>query len=117
MRARLHSIHSSDIDDLDGWTPASADFAVPVRLSVGPDPGSGEESFDVVICSVEWLASQVARDGIVDGRHHFVVEGFDWPKLRHYFQRRAEACSGDSWHEIAEQLARIGYWELESYRP
>ena len=67
MRAQLHSIHSSDVDELDGWIPASADFAVPVRLIVGPTPGSGEESFDVVICSVEWLAGQVAHDGIVDG--------------------------------------------------
>lgn len=117
MRARLYSIFSSDVDRLETWSPVSPDFAVTVRLMVGPDPGAGEESFDVTVCSAAWLERRAAREGIVDVRHHVVVESFDWPKLGSYLQRKVEACSGASWDEVAGQLARFAYWEFENYRP
>jgi hypothetical protein len=117
MRARLHSIFSPDVDRLGDWAPASPGFAVTVRLMIGPDPGEGEESFDVTICNATWLAGRAAREGVVDVRHHVVVESFDWSKLRSYFERQVRACSGTSWDEVAERLARFAYWEFEDYQP
>lgn len=117
MRARLHSIFSSDVDHLEAWSPPSPDFAVTLRLMVGPDAGEGEESFDVTVCSASWLDRRAAREGIVDVRHHIVVESFHWLTLRSYFQRKVEACSGASWNEVAGQLGRFAYWEFEDYQP
>jgi hypothetical protein len=116
MKAALRHILSLDVPDLAAWTPPAADFAIGVRLLVGPVGAEGEESFDLTVCSPGWLAAQVRDGSIYDGRHHLVVENFDYALLESYLQRRVEACRGSSWDEVARQLARLGYWEFEDYR-
>jgi hypothetical protein len=107
---------SLDVEDLASWRPLSEEFAVLIRLLVGPDGMAGEESFDLVVCSGEWLAAQARRDGIVDARHHLVVAGFDWPRIVTYLERRVAECEGDTWRQVASKLARLGYWEFEDYQ-
>ena len=81
----------------------------------GPDDGPGEESFDFTVCSVGWLADQVRRDGLLDGRHHLIVEFYDWQVLRDFIERRVWRCEGPSWPDVTEKLARLGHWEFEDY--
>jgi hypothetical protein len=116
MRAALRHIHSLDVPDLATWSPPGADFAIGVRLLVGPHGAEGEESFDLTVCSPGWLAGRVREELIYDARHHLVVENFDYPLLKTYLERRVEACRGSTWNEVAQQLARLGYWEFEDYR-
>ena len=52
-----------------------------------------------------------------DVRHHLLMESFDWPTLSSYIKRRVHECEGATWREVAEKLARLGYWEFEDYRP
>lgn len=117
MRASTRSIFSSDIDDTASWSPDSEEWALRVHVVAGPADGPGEESFDLAICSGEWLAEQARRDGIFDPRHHLVVDGFKWPELYAYLQRRVEQCHGDKWEDVAQQLSRLGRWEFEDYAP
>ena len=117
MRAALRSLASYDVEDLSSWVPDSAEWAVGIRILAGPDDGPGEESFDVTVGSLAWLASRVRRDGVVDGRHHLFMESFDWPRLNSYIERRVQGCEGATWPEVAEKLARLGYWEFEDYQP
>jgi hypothetical protein len=107
---------SFDVPDLAEWTPSTDDFAVGVRLLVGPDGEEGEESFDLTVCSAGWLAARVRDEFIWDARHHLAVEHFDYRRLADYLQRRVEACQGSSWDEVSEKLARLGHWEFEDYR-
>jgi hypothetical protein len=116
MNAILRSVFSVDVDDLATWAPTSTSFSLHLRLLIGPDPGAGEESFDITVCNAEWLAERASAEGIIDPRHHLVVDSFDWPTLSQYLLRRISACSGASWEEIAEKLARFAYWEFEDYR-
>ena len=113
----MRSLSSFDSDDLAAWVPASDEWSIGIRILAGPADGPGEDSFDLTVCSVDWLAALVRRDGVVDGRHFLVVDGFDWSALRAYIERRVRQCEGDTWHEVAERLARLGYWEFEDYRP
>lgn len=114
MKAKLNLIWSSDVDFLETWTPPG-DFSVVLRLEVGPDEGQGEESFDLTVCTGGWLARQAREAGMIDGRHHLIVATFDWARIRSYIQERVDACTGDSWDEIATQLSRFAHWEFEDY--
>lgn len=94
------------------------EFAFLARLYVGPSDGPGEESFDVQVCSPEWLAARCAEQGFVDGRHMVVtsLDRFSEAGLRSFLTRRVENQSGDTWHEVAAKVARLGLWEFEDYR-
>lgn len=107
---------SLDVDDLEGWAPESESWALGLQILAGPDVGPGEESFDLTVCSLAWLAEQVRRDGVYDGRHHLVVDLYDWSALRAFVERRVRACQGPTWRAVAEQLARFAYWEFEDYK-
>lgn len=117
MRAAVRSLMSLDVEDLESWHSEIDSWAIRLRLLAGPLDGPGEESFDFTVCSAAWLAELVRRDGVVDARHHLIMESYDWPVLRAYIERRVTSCQGSTWHEVAEQLGRLGYWEFEDYRP
>ena len=72
MRAQLKSL---DLDPDPATLPGdSAEFALLARMLVGPADGSGEESFDITVCTPEWLGRACRRvGGIYDARHHLVV--------------------------------------------
>lgn len=116
MRAAIRWLGNLDIDDLETWYPEGESWVLGLRILAGPDDGPGEESFDVTICSPAWLSQRVRREGVVDGRHHLVVERFDWPSLRSYIERYVAQCEAGTWREIAGKLARLGHWEFEDYR-
>ncbi|WP_405065335.1 immunity 8 family protein [Kribbella sp. NBC_01510] len=81
---------------------------------------ASEESFDVTVCSPEWLAKTCREvGGIYDARHHLVVnlEDFDVRALCAWLAARVQAVEAESWSEIGERLGRLGYWEFEDYRP
>lgn len=117
MRAAVRSLTSFEDEDPENWTPETEAWALGLRLLVGPDDGPGEESFDLTVCSLAWLTERVRGDGVFDGRHHLVVEHFHWPTVRSYVERRVQRCEGATWRDVAEQIARLGYWEFEDYRP
>lgn len=116
MRAAIRWLGSLDVDDLSAWSPDRESWELGLRILAGPEGGAGEESFDVTVCNLGWLAERVHCDGVVDGRHRLFVERFDWPLLRSYIERRVQQCEGSTWGEVAEKLARLGYWEFEDYR-
>jgi len=94
-------------------------FAFRVRLLLGPVDGPGEESFDLTVCSPQWLAVRAPREGLIDGRHHVIVnaESFDPADLRQWLDQRVSSVEAPTWREVGEKLARLGYWEFEDYRP
>lgn len=97
-----------------------AGFCIHVRLIAGPVGAPGEESFDITVCTAEWLAAAVVKQGgILDARHHVVVdvESFSKPVLESWLRKRVSAVAGASWTEVAEKLGRLGFWEFEDYTP
>ena len=114
MRAELKSL--SFDPDPETLPPEPAAFAFDLRMLVGPAGGSGEESYDLTVCSPEWLAAECRRaGGIYEPRHHLVVdvEGFDADILANWLAARVRRVAANSWPELAVRVARIGYWEFE----
>jgi hypothetical protein len=83
---------------------------------VGPADGPGEESFDVMPCTPNWLKSWIRSHGPTIGRHYLVVERYDLPQVRKYLTSVIEAEHGRTWHELALRINRIGKWEFEDYQ-
>lgn len=119
MRAELkHLTFDPDPATLSG---DAAEFAMRVRMIVGPAAGApGEESFDLTVCTPEWLADACRKSGgLYDARHHVIVglEEFDKRTLGDWLEARVRAVEGATWGEVGNRLARLGYWEFEDYTP
>jgi hypothetical protein len=114
----LKRLHSPDVLDLESYSPTDQTcFSFLLQAMFGPEGDEGEESFDVVVCTPSWLAREVERKGIVDGRHHLIVGTFDLETIRSFLTRYANTCTGKSWQEAASKLSRLGKWEFEDYKP
>lgn len=116
MRAVLRRLHSPDVYDLEGWTPPDPScFAVLVQAFVGPQGAEGEESFDFVVCTPEWLREKHGRDAVVLGRHHIILFEYDFDRLRGAIENVVRSAEGRDWKEVARLIARHGKWEFEDY--
>lgn len=112
-------LRSVDLQPEPASLPADAEeFWFLARVYAGPSDGPGEESFDVTVCSPEWLAARCREGGVIDARHHLVVdvEQFDQRALRSWLEARVRAVSGENWTQVGEKLGRLGFWEFEDYR-
>ena len=112
MRARLKSLRSDEIADLEGWSPPVPDeFAVPLVLEVGALGHRGRERFDLLVATPRWLERRHGRHGAVPGRGLLLVFQWDLHRLRAFLAREVERCSGETWVEVARQVGRLAEWE------
>ncbi len=117
MRAVLKSL---DLEPDPSTLPDDhAEYALLAHMIVGPPDTPGEESFDVTVCTPEWLAKACCQVGdIYNARHHLVVnfDEFDQRALRAWLSARVQEVDADTLVEIGERLGRLGYWEFEDCR-
>ena len=116
MRAVVRSLH---LDPDPRELPSEpAHFLLLARMFIGPSDGPGEESFNVEVCTPQWLDQRCAAEGFVDGRHRVVttLDTFTESGLRSFLTRRVENVHGETWPEVALKVARLGHWEFEDYR-
>jgi len=117
MRAALRYLHSPDIPDLASFQPTEVDnFGFLLQILVGPQEGVGEESFDVMVCTPRWLIENHSPEDILACRHMLIMFQYDYRRLERFIQARIATVSGESWHDIANQLAKLAHWEFEDYR-
>lgn len=117
MRAAVKRFHSPDAD-LEAYVPDDAgDVGVLVQVMAGPAHSPGEESFDVVVCTPRWLRRLTEEHGPIVGRHHLVVESWDWPRIRLFLTQEVETHEASTWQDLAAKVGRIGKWEFEDYEP
>jgi hypothetical protein len=118
MRAVLKSLELEP--DPATLSDDAAEFSLLARMIAGPPGTAGEESFEVTVCTPEWLAKACSQaGGIFNPRHHLVVtfEEFDQTALKTWLSARVQEVEAETWTEIGERLGRLGYWEFEDYRP
>jgi hypothetical protein len=117
MRAVLRDLTLSPDPRTLPDDPAS--FVFGVQPMVGPADGPGKESFDLTVCSPEWLADQCMSGEPVNGLHHVIVgwDTYDERVLRRWIEARVHAVEADTWVGIAGQLRFLGGWEFDGYRP
>ncbi|MGJ9424193.1 Imm8 family immunity protein [Aeromicrobium sp. CF3.5] len=82
-----------------------AQFSILARMIVGRPDTPGEESFDVTVCTPEWVAKVSTRvGGIYHARHHVIVNSdeFDQRALRLWLSARVQEASSETWAEVGE---------------
>ena len=117
IRPVLKKLHSPDVD-LEIYEPTNPRcFCLLIQAMFGPENSSGEESFDMLICTPDWLNGELRRQSIINGRNYLIVDGFDLSKIRAFLVDYASKCIGETWQDVATKLSRIGKWEFEDYAP
>jgi hypothetical protein len=116
VRAKIKSFQSVDIEDLHNFIPQNPEnFSFLLELMIGPDNEEGEESFNVQVCTPQWLLSTMKKEDIILGNHFLIVLEYNFERIFNKIKQQIEVCSGINWHEVAEKVARIGHWEFEDY--
>ena len=116
MRAKIKGFSSPDIEDFHSFTPENLEnFSFLFEFMVGPENENGEEIFAIQVCTPQWLLSRLKKDDILLGRHFLIVLEYNFERIFNKIKQLIEACSGDTWNEVAEKVGRIGYWEFEDY--
>jgi Immunity protein 8 len=112
MRARLKSLTSDEVPDLEHYVPPAADdFAVLVMLEVGPLGLRGRERFELLVVTPRWLQRRHGRKGMVLGQGKLIVFEWSFERIQAFLAREVERCSGETWPELARKVARIAEWE------
>jgi hypothetical protein len=108
MRAALKYSQSPDIDDLAAFCAKDPNkFHFLLQMMVGPAAQEGTESFDVTICTPQWLIEHCPTDVVLEGRHYLFVMEYDCARIQNYLQQRIELCVGENWEAVAKQIARL----------
>ncbi len=112
MRARLKALRSDDVADLPRWVPPDPDeFAIPLVLEVGPLGLRGRERFELLAVTPRWLLRRRGARGAVLGRGKLIVFTWSFERIRAFLAREVEACTGETWPEVARKVSRIAEWE------
>ncbi len=91
------------------------DEQVELVLHVGPIDGPGEEMFTVTVCTPAALLKLLERDGLLVGRHYLFINRIDTNRVEAFINDRLRRLDGDTWPQLANKIARIGFWEFEDY--
>ncbi len=117
MRATVRGLHSPDAD-LETHVPRDPrDVGLLVQILAGPAGEIGEESFDVVVCTPRWLERWISEEGITVGRHHLIIDEWNFPQVKEYLVKAVESEEGRDWEELGHRIGRLGKWEFEDYQP
>ncbi|MBA3874361.1 MAG: immunity 8 family protein [Anaerolineae bacterium] len=115
--AELKHILSPDISDLSSYFPDDPEsFGFSLQLLIGPKDQVGEESFQVTVCTPQWLSQQFPHDQIVIGCHYLIVFEYNLDRLINRISLILQLYSGETWQEVAMKISRIAYWEFEDYK-
>lgn len=116
MKPRIVRLHSPDVYDLESYRPDIYDnFGFLLQIMAAPEGSPGEESFDVVVCTIRWFADQHLKDGIASGMHFIFMEKYDYEALKKMINDFSDKCIGENWMQVAGKLGRLGQWEFDDY--
>lgn len=117
MKAKIKNIYSLDIDDLQNYTPFDPEnFHLLLRVIACPESEEGEESFDIQICTPQWLLESHKPEDVIIGRHYLIVMEYNYDRIINTIKSFASECNAATWEEVAEKLGRLGKWEFEDYQ-
>lgn len=118
MKAQLRRLHSPDVADLRRIASShSTQGAFLVQAMIGPKEGEGEEAFDFLVCTADWLAQEVLLRRSMWVTEYLVLAEYDYDLLRAAVEQICAQAKGETWEEVALQLNRFARWEFAEYRP
>lgn len=116
MKPVLRRLHSPDLPNMQDDMPDNIEhFGILVQAFIGPSDGLGEESFDFVVCTLDFVAATLHQDQFLFGKHYLLVEYYNYQIIFDVIDSLCDRISGSNWQEMAEKLGRYGKWEFEDY--
>ncbi|WP_124642986.1 Imm8 family immunity protein [Amniculibacterium aquaticum] len=116
MRAEIKNFYSNDIDlHLSNYNLDNDNFGIWARIIVGERNGIGEESFDIFICTPQWLKENIKNDDAIFGYHYMIVNKFDYLKIYNKLEEYVNNIDEKDWKSIANKISFIGKWEFDGY--
>jgi hypothetical protein len=118
MKAEIKSLCSLELEDsLTQYQPKdTSNFGTWIRARIGPENASGSDSFDILVCTADWLRTRCAEYGPVWGRHMLVIAAYDFGVIESFVARYVAQCTGIDWPSVAIKLSRNAAWEFEDYQ-
>lgn len=83
---------------------------------MGEEKFGGEESFDMLICTPQWLIANHTPSDIIIGRHYLIVFEYNYQRIYSKLQSLIEGFEASNWDEIGLVIGRLGKWEFEDYQ-
>ncbi len=118
IKAELQYLHSPDVYDLSTFTPPDPDnFCILVQAAIRTQNGKGENIFDFLVCTPQWLQNKLIKDNYTFGRHYLFLPAYDYELLQQVIVELCNRFSESDWQAVAEKIGRFGKWEFEDYRP
>lgn len=112
----LRRLHSPDLLDMVTSCPTKPDdFCILVQAMIGPKGGTGEESFDITVCTPRWLETLLTSERALFGLHYLFVDRYDYERIWGAIARICNSIVGATWSDVAQQLGNYGRWEFENY--
>lgn len=99
----------------DFWPEHINNFGISIRLMIGPENSKASESFDILVCTPDWIKDQFKEERCTWGLHMLIVLEYDLSLIRTEVDRYLARCTGEDWSEVAKKLSRMGAWEFEGY--
>jgi hypothetical protein len=119
MKARLHSIDSPDVPNMDlkAYAPHDpSDVAIQVAARIGAYEEQGDNLFYFMIRTPKSLAREVIDSGHIFPRGYIVVTHFDFEIIWNAIAGLCRGLEAPDWEGIAEKLSRYAHWEFEDYK-
>ena len=116
VQAELRYLISPDAPDLEHYVPQDPDcFCILVQAIVGPKNQLGEESFDFLVCTPDWIKRRVQEEGYLLSRHYLILPLYNYNRLFQIIKDLCERTQGPDWNTVATRLGCYGLWEFEDY--
>ena len=115
MKAELKALISSDFDERFHEKEGD-NFSFWIQAFVGPEGEEGQEQFQVQVCTPRWLLGH-DREDVIMGTGRIIVFEYHWSRMERAIRQWVNRWRGNSWHELALKVARLGDWEFDNYTP
>jgi hypothetical protein len=117
MKAELKNIDlNSDIAFVKFRPEDPNSFGFYITATIGPVDFSGGDLFQILVCTDDWYGRMLSRGRLRDDRHLLVSAPYDTSAIREVIVDFINACNGDSWESLAQQLSKKTLWEFEDYK-
>lgn len=95
-------------------------FGFWLTAEIGAEEAVGTELFQVFVFNEAWLdrgPASIPEYGTIRPRQRHVVvdDPYDEGSVRARLEQYLDGCEGESWKEVVEQVARIGFSEYEDH--
>lgn len=112
MIPEIRWLYSPDVD-LPTFSPdARAPWGFLLQIGLGVHGEEGEDSFDLMVCSPQWIEVHYGAEALVDGRHHLFMLRYSYSALQDELKRRVEQAAAATWDEVVSKFGEFA--ELSS---